>query len=141
MAVGGYGDFYEEVVFGEVGRGFDLEEVGVGLVFSFIFFHFFFSHFLFFSFSSCWLKGMSRRGKGRKEGRLVCLQRDSLLEFHMVSYILRPGWPSFSQEYSFPTFFFSCLTFLFFLFFPPFFRVFLTSFFLSKIGPDVDLLS
>lgn len=40
MAVGGYGDFYEEVVFGEVGGGFDLEEVGVGLVFSFIFFHF-----------------------------------------------------------------------------------------------------
>lgn len=37
MAVGGYGDFYEEVVFGEVGGGFDLEEVDVGLVFSFIF--------------------------------------------------------------------------------------------------------
>lgn len=46
MAVGGYGDFYEEVVFGEVGGGFDLEEVGVGLVFSFIFFYFF--HFIFF---------------------------------------------------------------------------------------------
>lgn len=75
MAVGGYGDFYEEVVFGEVGGGFDLEEVGVGLVFSFIFFHFFsffFSLFV-FSFSSYWLKGMSRRGKGRKEGSPVCL--------------------------------------------------------------------
>lgn len=64
MAVGGYGDFYEEVVFGEVGGGFDLEEVGVGLVFSFIFFHLFFLIFSFFSFSSRWLKGMSRRGKG-----------------------------------------------------------------------------
>lgn len=81
MAVGGYGDFYEEVVFGEVGGGFDLEEVGVGLVFSFLFFLFFLFFFSFsfsfslfvFSFSSCWLEGMSRRGKGRKEGRLVCL--------------------------------------------------------------------
>lgn len=52
VAVGGYGDFYEEVVFGEVGGGFDLEEVGVGLVFSFFFFHFFFVSFSFsFSFS------------------------------------------------------------------------------------------
>lgn len=50
VAVGGYGDFYEEVVFGEVGGGFDLEEVGVGLVFSFIFFSFFFYfHFHFLS--------------------------------------------------------------------------------------------
>lgn len=50
MAVGGYGDFYEKVVFGEVGGGFDLEEVGVGLVFSFIFFSFFFYfHFHFLS--------------------------------------------------------------------------------------------
>lgn len=48
MAVGGYGDFYEEVVFGEGGGGFDLEEVGVGLVFSFIFFHFFSFFFLSF---------------------------------------------------------------------------------------------
>lgn len=47
MAVGGYGDFYEEVVFGEGGGGFDLEELGVGLVFSFIFFHFFFVSFFF----------------------------------------------------------------------------------------------
>lgn len=54
MAVGGYGDFYEKVVFGEVGGGFDLEEVGVGLVFSFIFFHFFLSHFHFhFHFLFC----------------------------------------------------------------------------------------
>lgn len=52
MAVGGYGDFYEKVVFGEVGGGFDLEEVGLGLVFSFIFFRFFFPsrfHFRFLS--------------------------------------------------------------------------------------------
>lgn len=140
MAVGGYGDFYEEVVFGEGGGGFDLEEVGVGLVFSFIFFLSFFQfqfHFLFyhlsFSFSSYWLKGMSRRGKGRKEARLVCLQGDSLLEFHMVSYILRPEWPSFSRGYSLPTFFFSCLTFLFSLFFSPFFRVFLILFLLVLI--------
>lgn len=50
VAVGGYGDFYEKVVFGEVGGGFDLEEVGVGLVFSFIFFSFFFYfHFHFLS--------------------------------------------------------------------------------------------
>lgn len=48
MAVGGYGDFYEEVVFGEIGGGFDLEEVGDGLVFSFLF-TFPFSHFLFSS--------------------------------------------------------------------------------------------
>lgn len=48
MAVGGYGDFYEKVVFGEVGGGFDLEEGGVGLVFSFLF-TFPFSHFLFSS--------------------------------------------------------------------------------------------
>lgn len=41
VAVGGYGDFYEEVVFGEGRGGFDLEEVGVGLVFSFLFFSFF----------------------------------------------------------------------------------------------------
>lgn len=47
VAVGGYGDFYEEVVFGEGGGGFDLEEVGVGLVFSSIFFLFFFI-FIFF---------------------------------------------------------------------------------------------
>lgn len=73
MAVGGYGDFYEKVVFGEGGRGFDLEEVGVGLVFSFIFFHFFFSFSLFFSFSSRWLKGMSGRVKRRKDRSLVCL--------------------------------------------------------------------
>lgn len=71
MAVGGYGDFYEEVVFGEGGGGFDLEEVGVGLVFSFLLFTFPFS--LFFSFSSCWLKRMSRRGKRRQEGSLICL--------------------------------------------------------------------
>lgn len=50
MAVGGYGDFYEKVVFGEVGGSFDLEEVGVGLVFSFFFFSFFFCfHFHFLS--------------------------------------------------------------------------------------------
>lgn len=49
VAVGGYGDFYEEVVFGEVGGGFDLEGVGVGLVFSFIFFTYPFLHFLFSS--------------------------------------------------------------------------------------------
>lgn len=49
VAVGGYGDFYEEVVFSEVGGGFDLEEVGVGLVFSFSF-SFFFLFFLFFIF-------------------------------------------------------------------------------------------
>lgn len=49
MAVGGYGDFYEEVVFGEVGRGFDLEEVGVGLVFSFLVFAFPLLHSLFSS--------------------------------------------------------------------------------------------
>lgn len=81
MAVGGYGDFYEKVVFGERGGGFDLEEVGVGLVFSFIFFQFSFFSFSFsfsfslfvFSFSSYLLKGMSGRGKGRKEGSLVCL--------------------------------------------------------------------
>lgn len=73
MAVGGYGDFYEEVVFGEVGGGFDLEEVGVGLVFSSIFFLFFSFSFFSFSFPSCWLEGMSRRGKGGKEGSLVCL--------------------------------------------------------------------
>lgn len=76
MAVGGYGDFYEKVVFGEVGGGFDLEEVGVGLVFSFFFFSLFFSSSfsrLSFSFSSYWLKGMSGRGKGRQEGSLVCL--------------------------------------------------------------------
>lgn len=49
MAVGGYGDFYEEVVFGEGGGGFDLEEGGVGLVFSFIFiFIFLFVFFLSF---------------------------------------------------------------------------------------------
>lgn len=49
MAVGGYGDFYEEVVFGEGGRGFDLEEVGVGLVFSFLFLYIsFFTFFVFF---------------------------------------------------------------------------------------------
>lgn len=47
MAVGGYGDFYEKVVFGEVGGGFDLEEVGVGLVFSFLSFFFFISIFIF----------------------------------------------------------------------------------------------
>lgn len=128
MAVGGYGDFYEEVVFGEGGGGFDLEEVGVGLVFSFFFFTFPFSHFS-SSFSSCWLVGMSRRGKRQKEGRLVCSWGDSLLESHMVSYILRPEWPSFSRGYSLRTFFFSCMTFLFFLFFCPFFRVFLISVF------------
>lgn len=50
VAVGGYGDFYEEVVFGEVGGGFDLEEVGVGLVFSFLFFSFSFFPFLVFFF-------------------------------------------------------------------------------------------
>lgn len=50
MAVGGYGDFYEEVVFGEVGGGFDLEEVGFGLVFS-SFLSFFFSFSFSFSFS------------------------------------------------------------------------------------------
>lgn len=49
VAVGGHGDFYEEVVFGEGGGGFDLEEVGVGLVFSFIFFTFPLLHFLFSS--------------------------------------------------------------------------------------------
>lgn len=49
VAVGGYGDFYEEVVFGEGGGGFDLEEGGVGLVFSFSFFHFHL-HFLFLYF-------------------------------------------------------------------------------------------
>lgn len=49
VAVGGYGDFYEKVVFGEGRGGFDLEEVGVGLVFSFIFFTFPFLHFLFSS--------------------------------------------------------------------------------------------
>lgn len=49
VAVGGYGDFYEEVVFGEVGGGFDLEEEGVGLVFSFFFFFIFsFIIFVFF---------------------------------------------------------------------------------------------
>lgn len=119
VAVGGYGDFYEEVVFGEGGGGFDLEEVGVGLVFSFFFLSFFFFSifsFIIFVFFSYWLEGMSRRGKGRKEGSLVCLQGDSLLEFHMVSYILRPEWPSFSRGFSLPTFFFSCMTFLFFLF-------------------------
>lgn len=52
MAVGGYGDFYEKVVFGEVGGGFDLEEVGVWLVFSFIFFHFFCLIFIFIFFLS-----------------------------------------------------------------------------------------
>lgn len=72
MAVGGYGDFYEKVIFGEGGGGFDLEEVGVGLVFYFIFFNFPFSHFL-SSFSSRWLKGMSGRVKRRKDRRLVCL--------------------------------------------------------------------
>lgn len=55
VAVGGYGDFYEEVVFGEVGGGFDLEEVGVGLVFSFIFFHFLFFFFPFSFFFSLFL--------------------------------------------------------------------------------------
>lgn len=70
MAVGGYGDFYDEVVFGEGGGGFDLEEGGVGLVFSFFFFSF---SLLSFSFTSYWLEGMSGRGKGRKEGSLVCL--------------------------------------------------------------------
>lgn len=49
VAVGGYGDFYEEVVFSEVGGGFDLEEVGVGLVFSFSF-SFFFPFFSLFHF-------------------------------------------------------------------------------------------
>lgn len=47
VAVGGYGDFYEKVVFGEGGGGFDLEEVGVGLVYSFFFFHFFCLIFIF----------------------------------------------------------------------------------------------
>lgn len=51
VAVGGYGDFYEEVVFGEGGWGFDLEEVRVGLVFSFISFFLFFIFIFIFIFS------------------------------------------------------------------------------------------
>lgn len=139
MAVGGYGDFYEEVVFGEGGGGFDLEEVGVGLVFSFIFFHFFFSFsfsFSFslfvFSFSSRRLEGMSRRGKGRKEGSLVCLwggTHFSNFIWFLIFYDLNGlhfrgdihfGHFSFLvwlSSFSFPfSFFFVCFLFCFFLF-------------------------